>query len=85
MRFPLQPIQKDTHGVLRFVPNRIVKTLLNSGPWDLNKLAELDIFTPEEWEQFAQLIGYSVSGWGDLSYVCGDAIKDAEQASKAVQ
>jgi hypothetical protein len=35
---------------------------------DLNQLAQMD-FSREDWVQFAQLIGYSVGGWGDLGYV----------------
>ena len=65
---PLQPIRVDVNGVQRFVANRIVEAILKTSTLDLNKIACMD-FTREEHEQFAQLIGYSVSGWGDLSYV----------------
>jgi len=37
------------------------------GPFDMNMLALMP-FTDEERSQLAQLIGYSVSGYGDLSY-----------------
>ncbi len=68
--FPNQPVAHDEHGVLRFVPNNIVRCLLDNGGLDLNKLAMMgEVFTSEEWAQFSQLIGYSVSGWGTLSYV----------------
>ena len=63
-----QPIYTDQHGVRRFKANAIVEYLLNNGPFDMNHLARLD-FPDADRVQFAQLIGYSVSGWGDLPYV----------------
>lgn len=58
----------DAQGVLRFRKNAIVAFLLDAGPFDMNSLSELS-FTDADRAQFAQLIGYSVSGWHDLSYV----------------
>ena len=58
----------DSMGVLRFKPNAIVQYLLNNGGIDLNKLACLP-FDGNDREQFAQLIGYSVRGFSELSYV----------------
>lgn len=52
----------------RFVANRIVGTLLATSGLNLNDIAGMD-FTNEERAQFAQLIGYSVSGWSGLSCV----------------
>lgn len=60
---PLQPIKDG-----RFIPNRIVEKLLEVAPIDLNDIAGMD-FTNEERMQLAQLIGYSVGGFTDLSYV----------------
>lgn len=65
---PIQPLEFDGHGVLRFKSNAIVRYLLDNGGIDMNKLAMLD-FSQEDREQFAQLIGYSHSGSGDLGYV----------------
>ncbi len=64
------PIQPDSieDGVLRFKRNKIVEFLLDAGPFDMNQLAHMP-FSDEDRVQFAQLIGYSVSGWGTLSYV----------------
>lgn len=67
-RHPMQPLLVDGEGVLRFKENRIVRHLLDAGPLDLNALAALD-FDPEDWRQFAQLIGYSLDGWASLPYV----------------
>lgn len=65
---PIQPLELDSRGVLRFKANAIVCHLLDHGGIDMNKLACMD-FTREDREQFAQLIGYSHSGAADLSYV----------------
>lgn len=66
-KHPIQPLQME-NGVLRFKRNRIVEHLLEKGGIDMNALARLD-FSQEDREQFAQLIGYSHSGSGELGYV----------------
>jgi hypothetical protein len=73
VRHPIQPMVTDAHGVIRFKENAIVRYLLDNGGIDLNKIALLP-FSGEDREQFAQLIGYSVSGFGDLSYVRADTL-----------
>jgi hypothetical protein len=65
---PIQPLVKDQHGVDRFQGNTIVRYLLDNGGLDLNDLARIP-FSNEDRQQFAQLIGYSLSGYGELSYV----------------
>lgn len=75
-KFPLQPIFTDDNGTQRFVSNRIVEYFLDyardvGGP-DLNKIAGMD-FTNEERTQFAQLIGYSLSGFSELRYVSDES------------
>ena len=71
-RHPIQPLEMDTHGVLRFKENAIVRTLLDAGHLDLNAIARMD-FSDDDRQQFAQLIGYSLSGYGELRYVSSDA------------
>lgn len=78
MKHPIQPLQLDDKGVLRFKKNAIVEYLLDNGGIDMNHLARKD-FTTEDREQFAQLIGYSLSGYADLGYVT-DATYAAAQA-----
>ena len=66
-RVPMQPvILRDR--VIRFRENALVRYLLDNGGVSLNRLAELPNIPREDWAQFAQLIGYSVSGYCDLSY-----------------
>ena len=67
-KHPIQPLEKDQYGVLRFKRNKIVCHLLEKGGIDLDKIARLD-FSNEDREQFAQLIGYSLNGFSELSYV----------------
>ncbi len=68
---PVQPVV-FVGEVARFRENKIVSFLLDNGRAlqivDMNTLAHLK-FKREDRVQFAQLIGYSVSGFGDLSYV----------------
>ena len=64
---PIQPLYKDAQGVVRFKANHIVCHLLDFGGIDMNKLALMD-FPREDREQFAQLIGYSHTGFGELPY-----------------
>jgi hypothetical protein len=76
MKHPIQPIEKDDKGILRFKENKMVVYLLYHGGIDLNKLAVLN-FSNEDRQQFAQLIGYSLDGYGELSYVSDDAYEAA--------
>ena len=65
---PPQPLTRAKDGVVRFKANAIVRFLLDAGPFDMNQLALMP-FSDEDRSQFAQLIGYSLGGFGDLSYV----------------
>jgi hypothetical protein len=71
MKHPMQPLEKDKLGTVRFKKNAIVDYLLDNGGIDMNDLAVID-FSQEDREQFAQLIGYSQCGFGELSYVSDD-------------
>jgi hypothetical protein len=77
VRNPIQPLAKDDKGVLRFKKNAIVEYLLDNGGIDLNRLAMID-FSKDDRQQFAQLIGYSLSGYGELSYVDDEAYTTAQ-------
>lgn len=68
---PMQPIDIDEEGCIRFRENGIVRWLLDAGPFDLNQIAMLPGISQDERVQFTQLIGYSVSGFGELSHVEG--------------
>lgn len=85
---PTQPVVWDGQGVTRFKQNDIVEFLLWFASWrgmTLNEIAgvpnaigvEVPTFSAEDWTQFQQLTGYSVSGWGSLSYVSNSAYRKA--------
>lgn len=84
MNHPVQPLAPDEHGIVRFKANAIVKHLLEHGGIDMNDLARLD-FSAEDHEQIAQLIGYSLSGFGGLSYVRPDTYAVAERMAERGQ
>jgi hypothetical protein len=65
---PFQPLITSPAGVVRFKSNSIVSFLLYRGKFDMNDLAVMQ-FSDEDRSQFAQLIGYSLSGFGELNYV----------------
>jgi hypothetical protein len=77
-KHPMQPIEPDAHGVMRFKANAIVRHLLETHPTESMNTIALGRFSREDREQFAQLIGYSVSGAGDLSYVSRELIEAAD-------
>ncbi len=79
-KHPIQPLITDRHGTTRFKANAIVSYLLEvarqAGVSDMNKLACLP-FSQEDREQFAQLVGYSLGGFAELSYVTDKTYKAA--------
>lgn len=77
-KHPMQPVITAKDGVVRFKANAIVQHLLDHGGIDLNALAVLP-FSSEDRAQFAQLIGYSVSGFGELGYAPLDVVAAADR------
>lgn len=73
---PMQPIAFDKGGVIRFRENKLVNFLLDEAregrKCDLNRLALITqerAFPHDDVEQFWQMLGYSVSAYGGLSFV----------------
>jgi hypothetical protein len=77
VKHPMQPLVLDKHNVIRFKQNKIINYLFDTGRLNLNDLATMS-FPAEDWMQLAQLLGYSVSGYGDLSYVTKKNLKEAD-------
>jgi hypothetical protein len=78
------PVQEviDNNGVHRFRKNAIVEWLLETHPnIDMNDIA-IEKFSDADRTQFAQLIGYSVSGAGDLSYFDRNVLRTADHRSE---
>jgi hypothetical protein len=82
-KHPMQPIVLDDDGIARFKGNAIVRFLLDRGPITLNDLALMN-FSDEDREQFAQLIGYSVCGFGELSYASDEVVALADAKAEAM-
>jgi len=77
---PMQPIVLDEHGRPRFKQNAIVRFLLDFSQGKgigMNELAMMP-FSPEDRVHFAQLIGYTVSGFGELSYADPEVVSKAD-------
>ena len=80
---PMQPLEFDDRGTLRFKENKIVRRLLDYSKqrgYGLNEIA-LEDFTDDDRMQLAQLIGYSLSGYGELSFVSDESWEQAAAAT----
>jgi hypothetical protein len=69
MKNPIQPVFLDNIGVLRFKENSVIAYLLEVATEEGYGLYHIAArgFSPDDLSQFWQLIGYSVSGFNDLS------------------
>lgn len=84
VQHPFQPLyltSSEENAVLRFKKNNIIDYLFTSGKLDLNAIMGMG-FPVEDYEQLAQLLGYSHSGFGSLSYVRNETWYGAREASK---
>lgn len=82
MKNPIQPLVRDSQGVLRFKANALVNALLEHGQatgLGLNELAHrfCEAEHADDRQQLAQLIGYSLRGYSELGYVSDDAYRAA--------
>lgn len=67
-RQPMQPVVVAADGVIRFKANQIINDMLDlcqKHGFDLNEIAARD-YEKDDRSQLMQLIGYSVSGYGNL-------------------
>jgi len=85
MKNPIQPIIKDADGQVRFKENKIVQELLDTHPnFDMNDIARKN-FSDDDRQQFAQLIGYILSGYSELMrYVDDVAYSAAEYVAEGM-
>jgi hypothetical protein len=78
----MQPLVRDEDGRIRFKENAIIDWLFNAGKLNLNEIAVME-FPAEDRMQLAQLLGYTIDGYGELSYVTDESYgKAAEAAAK---
>jgi hypothetical protein len=80
---PQQPIERDAQGVPRFKANKIIDWLFETGKLDLNEVA-VQGFPAEDRMQLAQLLGYSVGGYANLSYASAESVLAADKAVEAL-
>jgi len=81
-RHPMQPIERDGEGVPRFKKNHIIGWLFETGKLNLNEISVMvhrGMFPQEDYVQLTQLLGYSTSGWGDLSTSPPDMVEEADR------
>jgi hypothetical protein len=78
-KHPTQKIVVADDQMVRFQENPIVRYLLDNGGLTMTDLARLD-FSNADRRQFAQLIGYSVRGYGELR--CAEGHKSVRKADK---
>ncbi len=85
-KYPVQP-KVLVDGLLRFEKNPIVEYLLDNGGIDMNNIAvwcAMNDIDEKYQQQFAQLIGYSVRGYGTLSYVTDENWEEVNEDSLEV-
>lgn len=87
MKHPIQKTKIDKAGVLRFVQNDVVDLmlkLLKKHGIGLNELHEQGYeISQGDWDQFNQLIGYSVSG-APIADVIKDIAEDQHKLGRTV-
>lgn len=82
---PIQPLIIDEQGIRRFKRNLVVNRLYEWAAgkgMGMNEMAKWQDIPKEEFQQFAQLIGYSLGGYGELSYVTDEAYEAALKNAK---
>ncbi len=88
MNHPMQPIVLED-GVPRFKSNSIIRWLFETGRLDLNEVSRMmrdGAFPVEDYVQITQLLGYSISGWGDLSTSPPELVEEADrQAAELIR
>lgn len=80
---PMQPLVWDDNNVIRFRRNKIVRYLLDAGPFNLTDLADIEP-GKEDWCQLMQLIGYSVSGFGEIDCASEDVVAIVDELAEGM-
>lgn len=82
---PMQPVVIAKDKIICFKENPIIQWMLDMGRegkrFDLNTIAIVSSglgWKKEDHMQIAQMLGYSVSGYGDLSYASKKSIQEAD-------
>ena len=81
-KHPMQPLIVAKDGVIRFKENAIIRYLVDKEIINLNDVhrwAAINDWSKEDQMQLAQLMGYSISGYGELDYVTDAGWREAEE------
>lgn len=79
-RPPMQPIAIDEEGVARFRKNDVVDWLATKIDLDCVATAAHRFgFDPYDVAQFWQMLGYSISGYGELSFIPKSVVRKADE------
>lgn len=85
-RHPMQPVVMAGDGVVRFKQNKIIRDMLDlceKHGLGLNEIAARD-YEKDDRSQFMQLIGYSVSGYGNLDCSRAKHVMRADQKAESL-
>ena len=85
-RQPMQPVEMAADQVVRFKRNQIIcdmQELCAKHGLDLNEIACRD-YSKDDRSQLMQLIGYSVSGYGSLSFSRAKHVMRADQKADEI-
>lgn len=88
-RNPLQPVEL-VDGVMRFKRNKIVDRLVDIAQrhgYSLNEIVTdyyEGVYSQDDMEQLAQLIGYSICGFHEISYVSDETAQLASIVAKTI-
>jgi len=83
-KHPMQPVVEAPDGVIRFKANQIISDMLEicgKHGFDLNEIAARD-YKKDDLSQLMQLIGYSVSGYGNLHCSRAKHVMRADQKAE---
>ena len=73
----------DVNGVIRFKQNAVIRWLFEQGHLNLNRIP-VDELPLEDVEEFWQMLGYSVSGYGELSFIRPETVAEADEVAEVI-
>ena len=85
----MRPIEVAEDGKVRFKANAIVRWLVDNDKVSLNEIAArhaqgAPAFPQEDVDEFWQMLGYSVSGYGELSHVSEESVEAADAIAEPI-
>ena len=73
----------DVNGVIRFKQNAVIGWLFKQGHLNLNRIP-VDELPLEDVEEFWQMLGYSVSGYSELSFIRPETVAEVDEAAEVI-